>query len=67
MSKLKDILKSHEGWRSRVGVGSRLVAALHEFLEGAFMSGYMQALIDHGLPTAELAAEIERRNLEQDR
>jgi hypothetical protein len=65
--KLSAILKSHEDWRLRVGVQNRLVTALHEFLEGAFMSGYMQALIDHGLPTGDLTAEIEQRNLTEDR
>lgn len=65
--KLDVILKKHTDWRSRVGVQNRLVAALDEFLEGAFMSGYMQALVDHGLPTGHLAVEIERRNLTEDR
>jgi hypothetical protein len=60
--KLDAILQAHADWRGRVGVQNRLVAALHEFLEGAFMAGYMQALIDHGLPTRDLVAEIEQRD-----
>jgi hypothetical protein len=65
--KLDTILRSHKDWRSRVGVQNRLVASLHEFLEGAFMSGYMQALLDHGLPTGDLTAEIEQRNVTEGR
>jgi hypothetical protein len=66
-NKLDAILRSRDAWRSRVGVQSRLIGALHEFLNGAFMSGYMQALIDHGLPTGDLTVEIEQRSLTEDR
>ena len=66
--KLAAILEEYARWRGRVGVKNQLFALtleatrkLHGFLEGAFLSGYMQALIDHGLPTGALTEELEQR------
>jgi hypothetical protein len=66
VAKLAAILESHAGWRSRVDFDRKL-SALREFAESIYLSGYMQALIDHGLPTGDLAAQIEERNLKEGR
>lgn len=58
---LDAIRQGMRAWSGRVGVNNRLIGLLNEYLEGAFLSGYMQALIDNGLPTDDLERQIEER------
>ena len=67
MTKLASIQKASRLWASRTGVRDSVHATIDEYLRSAFLSGYMQALIDHDLPTGDLAAEIEEAAEIEDR
>lgn len=60
--KLDAVLYGLADWQGRVGIENRLIASLREYLEGAYLAGYIQALLDRGQPTEDLVAQLEERS-----